>query len=131
MVEQKDQKFKVVDVCSEFKASLMHLRFFISYFSHCYGKMPPQNKQTNLKGMSVLAPIVKGQSIIVVKAWWQEGEATNHIVSKVRDQRACMLGLLPHFIKSIIVAHRMEPPTFRVLLLILKLSENTLKHTQS
>lgn len=42
MVEQKDQEFKVIDVCSEFKASLMHMRFYISYFSYCYGKMPPQ-----------------------------------------------------------------------------------------
>lgn len=81
--------------------------------------------------MSVLASIVKGQSIIVGKAWWQEGEATNHIVSKVREQRVCILSLLPHFIKSVIVAHRMEPPTFRVLPLILKLSENTLKHTRA
>lgn len=38
--------------------------------------------------MSVLASIVKVQSIIVVKAWWQEGEATSHILSKVREQRA-------------------------------------------
>lgn len=99
--------------------------FCISYFSHFCDKMA--NKNT-LKGKSLLAHGLKAQPMVVGKAhWhWREGEAANHVVSIVREQRNVNVASLLHYVcnPGILAgaAHWGLP-------LYLKLSENTLKHT--
>lgn len=112
-------------------ALMSQVRWCISYLSHCHDKINTWQKQCP-EGRFLRAHGLKVLSIMTIKAWPQEHEATGHNEFMLRKQRGTSVGagIIFHLLCSLGPQPKDSAATFIVSLPSLAKSGNHWRHTR-